>query len=675
MTIEMRTLNKLPTGKKKEEPGRRVKRLAAEVSLGLIPLFLLIISRRFNWRENIVLLILALGLFRGRLRLTAEGKTIEFHPVLFMLLFFVTGKLALPLQAHPLSYLTLALFGSAVFCLWWAAGWRWSRCDRDHRLSQQLGAAGVVVMTILIFLILKILGGDKYGTSVSLFTLFAILFLFVGSYLISALSGKLRPFSRPIQLLWVMVPLIVVGINTARGWAAWQTTQKARTLNRAGDHGKALAAYRRAEKINSSLEILPIRRDWLLAEAREEEKRGETEAAISFYRRAVAAGTSDPELLLHVGDLYLERQLDSQAYRMYVSAGKHAEDKSEVRKALAQRFVELKRYPEAVEQLDRFSHITGVEQNLEIARVYERKGDLENAAAYLSEALRHNRSNQEIRRSFLESAAGQLRDALRYTRSEEEIDRSRGEINYALGLIYKQLNNYSLSEIHLRQALTGHPPIISSHFLLGQIYEESDPPAAVREYRQLVTKLPNHIDGLKRLRELLKREENIREGDPRLKSLDSRIAALIPSIPVEANLENEVMFLGYDLSPVVLKRGEPFTITYYWKGLKKMSRDYRVYVHFDNALHTRVRFQYDHEPLGGERPTSTWKPGCVIKEEYELVVPENVPRESYLLRVGMFDARGDKHNLKPIDAEGKIDWGLICQDNTNRLNAGSVIIK
>jgi len=653
-------------------------KLGAELSLGLIIVFLLFISRRFDWRENIVLFILALGLLPGARRLKQAGP-IEFNPFLFIILFFVTSKLTLAFQARGLAFLTLFLFATAVFCFRWRAGRIGNRIYRDQQFSQKLAAAGVVLMTAAIFLILKILNGGREETPVSLLTLLTILFLFTGSYLLSALPGKQSPFSRPIKTLWVTMPLIIVIINTARGWNVWEITREARRLERAGDHEKALAAYRHAGRINKSLDIRPIRIERLIAEAREAGKQGDVEAAISFYQKAADDGLADPELLLHAGDLYLERNLHRRAYRMYASAAKQARKKSEIRKSLANRFIELGRFSEAADQLDRISPAevspsAGAEQNLALARVYESRGELENAAAYLKEALRHNQSDRENLRNLL-TAEEASRNELHPDRSREEISRATGEINYALGIIHKRLNNQGKAEAYLRQALDGEAPVLSAHYILGQIYEESDPRSAIGEYLELVRRLPDHIDGLKRLRALLKRGKYPPQEEMSLKTLDSRIASLTPSIPVGANLENEVIFLGYDLHPRILTRGRSFTIAYYWKGLKKMSRNWRVYVHFDDSIHNRVRFQFDHEPLGGDRPTSTWEPGCVVKEEYTLMVPDDIIPGNYLLRVGMFDSRGDKHNLKPLDSEGEIDWRLISQDNTNRLNAGSVIIQ
>lgn len=82
----------------------------------------------------------------------------------------------------------------------------------------------------------------------------------------------------------------------------------------------------------------------------------------------------------------------------------------------------------------------------------------------------------------------------------------------------------------------------------------------------------------------------------------------------------EIMFMGYEINETILRPNETFEITYRWKSLGKMDKDYVVFVHFTDDKN-RILFQQDHMP---PIPTSRWSPGDIINESYTIKIPENV---------------------------------------------------
>ena len=82
----------------------------------------------------------------------------------------------------------------------------------------------------------------------------------------------------------------------------------------------------------------------------------------------------------------------------------------------------------------------------------------------------------------------------------------------------------------------------------------------------------------------------------------------------------EIMFMGYDVNETILHPNETFEITYHWKALDKMDKDYIVFVHFTDN-NNRILFQQDHMP---PIQTSKWSPGDIINETYTIRVPENI---------------------------------------------------
>jgi hypothetical protein len=62
--------------------------------------------------------------------------------------------------------------------------------------------------------------------------------------------------------------------------------------------------------------------------------------------------------------------------------------------------------------------------------------------------------------------------------------------------------------------------------------------------------------------------------------------------------------------------------------------------------------QYDGIPLGGARPTTTWLPGEVIVDHYEIPLRLGAPTGDYVLAVGLYDLETMKR-LPATDAEGQ----------------------
>jgi hypothetical protein len=67
-----------------------------------------------------------------------------------------------------------------------------------------------------------------------------------------------------------------------------------------------------------------------------------------------------------------------------------------------------------------------------------------------------------------------------------------------------------------------------------------------------------------------------------------------------------------------------------------MSASYKVFVHFlDRTNH--VAAQHDDFPVGGDRPTTSWIPGEIIVDRYDVPIPADLPPGRYTLEVGFYD--------------------------------------
>ncbi|MBM4466004.1 MAG: hypothetical protein FJ014_10715 [Chloroflexi bacterium] len=106
--------------------------------------------------------------------------------------------------------------------------------------------------------------------------------------------------------------------------------------------------------------------------------------------------------------------------------------------------------------------------------------------------------------------------------------------------------------------------------------------------------------------------------------------------PLRANLADKVAFLGYDLDKTTVKPNGTLHLTLYWQALARMETSYTVFTHLLDAQ-SRIWGQQDNVPMKGARPTTSWLPGEVVIDEYQIVVDAAAPAGEYQIEVGMYD--------------------------------------
>ena len=76
-------------------------------------------------------------------------------------------------------------------------------------------------------------------------------------------------------------------------------------------------------------------------------------------------------------------------------------------------------------------------------------------------------------------------------------------------------------------------------------------------------------------------------------------------------------------------------MTLEWEARSDVRDDYKVFVHLLDG-EGRVVAQRDSVPVGGSRPTATWRRGEEISDNYGVIVPGNTHQGRYRLAVGMY---------------------------------------
>jgi hypothetical protein len=126
-----------------------------------------------------------------------------------------------------------------------------------------------------------------------------------------------------------------------------------------------------------------------------------------------------------------------------------------------------------------------------------------------------------------------------------------------------------------------------------------------------------------------------------------------PAPPAEvrngANFEDLVELTSAIINPSRVVTGESFRVSLNFKVLGKIEQDYMIFVHVEDAEGRVDRLNVDHAPR--LKPTSTWQPGEMVRDDFEVPVPPGMPVRGLNLVMGLWDPKTDKRmSLKNKDA-------------------------
>ncbi|XXF76589.1 hypothetical protein P2318_26545 [Myxococcaceae bacterium GXIMD 01537] len=121
------------------------------------------------------------------------------------------------------------------------------------------------------------------------------------------------------------------------------------------------------------------------------------------------------------------------------------------------------------------------------------------------------------------------------------------------------------------------------------------------------------------------------------------VVAQVPPLTLKtgANLGGQVELVGATVQPGRIVPGEAARITTYYKVLKPLEEDYLVFVHIEDADGRMERLNIDHKPAGGLYPTTAWKPGETVKDEFTLYLPAGVPARAINIWLGLWEPKND----------------------------------
>jgi hypothetical protein len=114
--------------------------------------------------------------------------------------------------------------------------------------------------------------------------------------------------------------------------------------------------------------------------------------------------------------------------------------------------------------------------------------------------------------------------------------------------------------------------------------------------------------------------------------------------PVYFNLDNQIALVGYAVDRTALSPGETLRLTLYWRAIGKTKANYSVFTHILGENH-QLWAQKDAWPQNGNAPTSIWKLGQTIEDQYDLVVKNDAPAGAWDIEIGMYSETGQRLNL------------------------------
>lgn len=114
--------------------------------------------------------------------------------------------------------------------------------------------------------------------------------------------------------------------------------------------------------------------------------------------------------------------------------------------------------------------------------------------------------------------------------------------------------------------------------------------------------------------------------------------------PLSVNYDNMVELIGVTM-PAVAGRGDTFEMTLYFKVLRPVGGNWKIFLHFDGG---GLRFQGDHDPIGGRCGTQFWQQGDYIVDTVTVEAGNfTYSKTNYAVLVGFF--RGSHGNWKNMD--------------------------
>ncbi len=119
----------------------------------------------------------------------------------------------------------------------------------------------------------------------------------------------------------------------------------------------------------------------------------------------------------------------------------------------------------------------------------------------------------------------------------------------------------------------------------------------------------------------------------------------------------QIRLAGYQFFGTEVRAGQPIMFALQWQADATPAERYKVFAHLVDPQGKTVT-QRDDEPVANTRPTTSWKPGETLTDNYGLVVPRGAAPGAYQVFVGLYKLEG-LQRLKLKDGSDHVTLGPI----------------
>lgn len=128
-----------------------------------------------------------------------------------------------------------------------------------------------------------------------------------------------------------------------------------------------------------------------------------------------------------------------------------------------------------------------------------------------------------------------------------------------------------------------------------------------------------------------------------------------PSHSLDATFEGILGLTGFEFVPPAPGTGDTLRVSLYWRTMKKVTVDYKVFVHVLDG-DGKLIAQHDGEALNGLYPFPQWEQSEEIRDDHNIRLPAEAVGQKLRIVAGIYDP-ATIQRLRLPDGRDSIDLG------------------
>jgi hypothetical protein len=148
-------------------------------------------------------------------------------------------------------------------------------------------------------------------------------------------------------------------------------------------------------------------------------------------------------------------------------------------------------------------------------------------------------------------------------------------------------------------------------------------------------------------------------------------------MPFAYNFNGELELVDYEYSVSRVGQGKGFGIRLLWQAIAQPVDNYSLRVEIVDAAGQVLR-TFDHQPVGGQLPTGSWRPGQFVRDQVNVVIPAGAPVGEKAIRVRLSWLRPNGSRLSarrwlwPTGQSAALDWLRVTEKEDRQFDEPSM---